>query len=67
MTDTPPDRLSSNPRSPFFNEELLSRGIGIRFKGVSARMSRNTAFPKAGSALRSARRSIATASRLRSS
>ena len=34
MTDTPPDRLSSNPRSPFFNEELLSRGIGIRFKGV---------------------------------
>ena len=34
MTDTPPDRLSSNPRSPFFNEELLSRGIGIRFKGA---------------------------------
>jgi hypothetical protein len=37
MTDTPPDRLSSNPRSPFFNEELLSRGIGIRFKGVERR------------------------------
>ena len=33
MTDTPPDRLSSNPRSPFFDEALLSRGIGIRFKG----------------------------------
>ena len=32
MTDTPPDRLSSNPRSPFFDEEKLSRGIGIRFK-----------------------------------
>jgi len=32
MTDTPPDRLSSNPRSPFFDEALLSRGIGIRFK-----------------------------------
>jgi hypothetical protein len=32
MTDTPPDRLSSNPRSPFFDEPLLSRGIGIRFK-----------------------------------
>ncbi|KQS02095.1 glutathione peroxidase [Sphingomonas sp. Leaf357] len=31
MTDTPPDRLSSNPRSPFFDEEKLSRGIGIRF------------------------------------
>ncbi|GAA0328655.1 DUF3297 family protein [Sphingomonas oligophenolica] len=34
MTDTPPDRLSSNPRSPFFDEALLSRGIGIRFKGA---------------------------------
>ena len=31
MTDTPPDRLSSNPRSPFFDEEKLARGIGIRF------------------------------------
>ena len=37
MTDTPPDRLSSNPRSPFFDEALLSRGIGIRFKGVERR------------------------------
>lgn len=34
MTDTPPDRLSSNPRSPHFNGELLQRGIGIRFKGI---------------------------------
>ena len=34
MTDTPPDRLSTNPKSPFFNGELLERGIGIRFKGV---------------------------------
>jgi hypothetical protein len=33
VTDTPPDRLSLNPRSPFFNGELLRRGIGIRFKG----------------------------------
>ncbi|WP_260599571.1 DUF3297 family protein [Sphingomonas endolithica] len=32
MTDTPPDRLSSNPRSPFFDEDKLARGIGIRFK-----------------------------------
>ena len=32
--DTPPDRLSTNPSSPFFNEELLTRGVGIRFKGV---------------------------------
>jgi hypothetical protein len=34
MTDTPPDRLSTNPKSPFYNAELLERGIGIRFKGV---------------------------------
>ena len=34
MTDTLPDRLSSNPNSPFYNEELLSRDIGVRFKGV---------------------------------
>jgi len=34
MTDTPPDRLSNDPRSPHYNEELLARGIGIRFKGA---------------------------------
>ena len=33
MTDTPPDRLSTNPRSPHFQQEVLRRGIGIRFKG----------------------------------
>jgi hypothetical protein len=33
MTDTPPDRLSTNPRSPHFDIDLLQRGIGIRFKG----------------------------------
>ena len=33
-TDTPPDRLSSNPRSPFFDQASLERGIGIRFKGA---------------------------------
>jgi hypothetical protein len=32
--DTPPDRLSANPRSPFYDEALLKRGVGIRFKGV---------------------------------
>ncbi|MCQ8242117.1 DUF3297 family protein [Rhizosaccharibacter radicis] len=31
---SPPDRLSANPRSPFFDEALLARGVGIRFKGV---------------------------------
>ena len=33
-TDTPPDRLAINPRSPFFDQAVLERGIGIRFKGV---------------------------------
>lgn len=34
ITDTPPDRLSLDPRSPHFDEEKLSRGVGIRFNGV---------------------------------
>ena len=34
MTDTLPDRLSVDPSSPFYNEELLQRDIGVRFKGV---------------------------------
>ena len=33
-TDTPPDRLSNDPKSPFFNAELLGRGVGIRFNGA---------------------------------
>jgi hypothetical protein len=33
MTDLP-DRLSIDPDSPFYNEELIQRGVGIRFKGV---------------------------------
>jgi hypothetical protein len=32
--DVPPDRLAISPRSPFFDGDLLARGIGIRFKGV---------------------------------
>jgi hypothetical protein len=32
-TDTPPDRLSLDPRSPHFNEALLQRGVGIKFNG----------------------------------
>jgi hypothetical protein len=33
--DTPalPDRLSNDPSSPFYDEALLNRGVGIRFKG----------------------------------
>jgi hypothetical protein len=36
MADEPqdmPDRLSLDPRSPFFDEAVLSRGVGIRFNG----------------------------------
>ena len=32
--NTPPDRLAINPASPHYQPELLSRGIGIRFKGT---------------------------------
>lgn len=32
MSDLP-DRLSTDPRSPFYNEELLSKNVGIRFNG----------------------------------
>lgn len=34
MTDTLPDRLSNDPRSPHYDEALLARGIGVRFNGV---------------------------------
>jgi hypothetical protein len=32
-SDTPPDRLSLDPRSDYFDEALLSRGVGIKFNG----------------------------------
>lgn len=32
-SDTLPDRLSVDPRSPFFNAEVLRRDVGIRFRG----------------------------------
>lgn len=34
MSEQLPDRLSVNPDSPFYNEEVLARDIGIRFKGA---------------------------------
>jgi hypothetical protein len=36
MTDTPetpPDRLAVDPRSPYFNSDVLQRDVGIRFNG----------------------------------
>ena len=39
MNDKPasdefPDRLSVDPNSPYYNADILSRDVGIRFKGV---------------------------------
>ena len=32
--DVPPDRLAISYKSPFFDQEKLARGIGIRFQGA---------------------------------
>ena len=34
MTDALPDRLASDPKSPYYDASLLERGIGIRFNGA---------------------------------
>ena len=34
MSDTPPDRLSVDPDSPFYDAAVLEREIGVRFRGV---------------------------------
>ena len=34
MTQSPPDRLSNNPKSPHYDAALLERGVGVRFKGA---------------------------------
>jgi hypothetical protein len=34
VTDTLPDRLSTDPASRFYDEALLKRNIGIRFNDV---------------------------------
>ncbi len=34
MTDTPPDRLAINPKSPHHDAALLERGVGIKFNGI---------------------------------
>ena len=33
-TSDMPDRLSLDPRSPHFNEEILRQGVGIKFNGA---------------------------------
>jgi hypothetical protein len=32
--DQMPDRLSTDPKSPYYDADLLARDIGIRFKGI---------------------------------
>ena len=34
MSDTPPDRLSVDQNSPWFDGDALARGVGIVFKGT---------------------------------
>lgn len=34
MTDTPPDRLSTDPASPHHDADVLARNVGIRFNGT---------------------------------
>jgi hypothetical protein len=34
MSERPPDRLAASPDSPFYDEALLARGVGVRFNGV---------------------------------
>lgn len=33
MSDSPPDRLSVDASSPYYDEAALTRGVRIRFKG----------------------------------
>ena len=33
MADELPDRLCTNPKSPYYDEALLAKGVGIRFRG----------------------------------
>lgn len=34
MSDNPPDRLSADESSPYYDAAVLERGVGVRFKGV---------------------------------
>ena len=34
IADVPPNHLSIDPHSPFYSEDVLVRGVGIRFNGA---------------------------------
>lgn len=63
MSDTPPDRLSVNPRSPFFDQSCLERGIGIRFKSVVRHDVEEYCLSEGWVRVSLGKKSIATASR----
>ena len=33
MPDSPPDRLSTDPNSPYYDADVLARDVGVRFAG----------------------------------
>ncbi len=33
MSDELPDRLSTDPDSPYYDADLLARNVGVRFRG----------------------------------
>jgi hypothetical protein len=33
MSDQLPDRLSTDPESPYYDADMLARNVGVRFKG----------------------------------
>jgi hypothetical protein len=43
---TPPDHLSNDPASPFYDEAALQRGIGIRFNGVEKKNVEEYSVPE---------------------
>ena len=34
VLDGPPDRLSTDPRSPHYDEATIARDVGVRFNGI---------------------------------
>jgi hypothetical protein len=34
MAEKPPDHLSTDPRSPYFDAKAIERDVGVRFKGA---------------------------------
>jgi hypothetical protein len=49
-TEQLPDRLSTDPKSPYYNEQVLARDVGVRFKGIEKPMSRSIASARVGCA-----------------